>query len=103
MAGEWLTLLAMRLCLGSPFVGLAYGIFGSIWLASVLAALSQAPAERALAVAAFILIVVPTFVLRSPRPMGPPMPWMYAVAFAGHVAVLRHQCVRAGGLVAHTP
>jgi hypothetical protein len=54
----------------------------------VLAALSETPAERALAVAAFIMIVVPTFVLRSLPPMGPPMPWKYVLALATNAFAL---------------
>ncbi len=103
MAAVWLTILNFASYF-SPFVGSLYGAFGTIWLLTLLAALSETPRERALAAVAF-LHDCRADVRRagSAARWGGRDPGVLRLALAGHVAVLATNALRRGGLVARTP
>ena len=72
----------------SPFVGVAYGGFGTAWLAVI--AMAAAPARRArmAALLAFVLLSVALIAMPSPVPTRAPEGWLLGAALATQLVVL---------------
>jgi alpha-1,2-mannosyltransferase len=79
-AARWLAVLNLA-SFASPFVGGAYGAFGTLWLLGLLAAESPAPRRRALWLGAMALMVVVPWFVPSPGPNVVAAPaWLVAGA-----------------------
>ena len=72
----------------SPFVGVAYGGFGTAWLAVMAMAAAPSRRVRIAALSAFVLLSVALVAMPSPTPNRVPGGWLLGAALASQVIVL---------------
>ncbi len=70
----------------SPFVGFAYGTYGTVWLATLLVASSRDRRQALAAAAGWTLVVVASMVIPSPRPAIRPDVATLVAALVGQMA-----------------
>jgi alpha-1,2-mannosyltransferase len=87
LAMLWLALLNLSAFL-SPFVGVAYGGFGTAWLAALMAGAAPSRRERAIAIAAFIVLTAAMASAASPRPRVAPGAGLIAVSLTSQLVAL---------------
>jgi hypothetical protein len=86
LAALWLAILNFA-ALGGPFVPVMYGIAGTLWLVTLLAAASNTPVRAWAWIALFVLLTVAVFVIPTPRPKEMPARWLLLVSLATQAAV----------------
>jgi len=87
LAMLWLAILNFAALL-SPFVGVAYGSVGTVWMAILLVAAAEAPRQRAYALLAFVLVTAPILVTSTFRPTVRPDTSVMVMALVGHMAAM---------------
>jgi hypothetical protein len=95
LAALWLAILNFA-ALGGPFVPVMYGIAGTLWLVTVLAAASDTPARAWAWIGLFVLLTIAMFVIPTPRPKEMPARWVLLVSLATQAAVFGANAWAAG-------
>lgn len=72
----------------SPFVGVAYGTYGTVWLTTLLLASSRDRGETMTGVAVLALVLLSSVAVASPRRDVRPETFTIVASLVGHVAAL---------------
>lgn len=83
----WLAILNLA-SFASPFVGIAYGTVGTVWLMTLLAALGMTPRARAGWLVTVVLATVPVLFVNAPLGAEAPSVQGLLLALAGQVLVI---------------
>jgi hypothetical protein len=86
LAALWLAILNFA-ALGGPFVPVMYGIAGTLWLVTLLAAASDTPARVWAWIGLFVLLTIVAFVIPTPDPKEMPARWLLLVSLATQAVV----------------